>query len=371
MYKIIAVDDEMYSLKRFENIINKEERVTLLNTFTDPYAALDYVKENLVDIAFLDIEMPGLNGLELAERIQEVDPFVSIVFVTAFDQYALEAFKAHAIGYLLKPLDLEDFSSQITILSRSRSPREDKKAEISENDDIKLIVNCLGSFTCFAKDNSSEPITFRTAKTAELFALLIHHYDAPATKYFILDSLFPDMDYEKSNKLFYVSCSYLRSAFGKIGVTELLIRENDNYRLNLSVIDCDYVSFMKSSQHINELTLSQLEDISALYKGEYLKGRSYEWAFESKPYVDSLYEKMQLRLVDLYSDANRTQDAITLLEKYQVQDPLREEVVYRLMSLYISQNRKDLAKKLYHTYADKLAEQLDAEPSSKLRALIR
>lgn len=372
MYKIIAVDDEIYSLKRFENIIKEEKRVELVDSFTDPFAALEFIKNNPIDIAFLDIEMPGLNGLELAERIQEADPYVSIVFVTAFDQYSLDAFKAHAIGYLLKPLDIEEFSSQINILDRTRAPRVNQDAAKDESEDkATLIVNCLGSFNCYLKGKEDETVTFRTTKTAELFALLIHHYESPATKYFILDSLFPDMDYEKSNKLFYVSCSYLRSAFSKLGITGILVRENDNYRLNFSNIECDYVNFIKYSQRINDMSIEELNKASILYKGEYLKGYAYEWAIESKPYVDTLYERIQLRIVDLYLDSDNTLDAITLLEKYQAQDPLREEVVYRLMQLYISQNKTSMAKTLYKTYSDKLYKQLDSEPSDKLKNLLK
>ena len=375
MYKIIAVDDEALALKRFEHIIGKEKRVRLLGSYTKPEEALEFIKNNVVDIAFLDIEMPGLSGLELAERIQEIDPYVSVVFITAFDQYALEAFKAHAVGYLLKPLDINDFSQQIDTLERSKQPRnasEAKKADAeTDTSAAPLSVYCLGQFNCFLSSKPDTPISFRTAKTAELFALLIHHHKSPITKYHILDSLFPDMDYEKSNKLFYVSCSYLRSAFAHEDITNILLRENDSYRINTKLIDCDYIKFMEYSDRLNDLTINELLEAVSLYNGEYLMGRSYEWSFESKPYIDTLYQRIQFTLVDKLCSDGRRDEAYQTLNKYLTTSPLNEDVVSKLMTMYIQDNHKDMALQLYHNYETKLAEQLDTTPSAALKDIIR
>lgn len=372
MFKIIAVDDEALALKRFEHLMGSVPQVELLQTFTNPLDALDYIKENTVDIAFLDIEMPELTGLELAERIQEADPFISVVFITAFDQYALEAFKAHAIGYLLKPLDISEFAALIDTISKSKAPRENnKKEEPAETAKEILKVNCLGQFTCFPANTPDSPVLFRTAKTAELFALLIHHYKAPVTKYYILDTLFPDMDYEKSNKLFYVSCSYLRSAFSKVNIVDLLIRENDSYRLNTAVISCDYFEFIEYIERINELSTEDLRKAVALYNGEYLMGRSYEWAFETKPYIDNCYQRLTFLFVEKLRNEGNKDEAYQILEKYLSLDPLREDTVSLLMTLYVEDGKKDTAVAIYRNYEKKLAEELDIFPSAKLRAIIR
>lgn len=372
MYKIIAVDDELLSLKRFEHIIAKEARVELVNSFTDSKEALEYVKQNDIDIAFLDIEMPELNGLELAERIGEIDPYVNIIFVTAFDQYALDAFKAHAIGYLLKPLDIRELSIQLDKIDLTYKPRQkrDKHLIGASSDATKLIVKCLGQFTCYPVNNPDNPISFRTTKTAELFAFLIHHYKSPVTKYFILDSLFPDMDYEKSNKLFYVSCSYLRNAFTKYDITEILIRDNDSYRINSSIINCDYINFMNSYEKLNSLSLTELKDTAKLYNGEYLLGRNYEWAFETKPYIDNLYETILFKYTDILIDNGNIDDAITELERFLTIDPLRESTITKLISILINNNMREKALSVYSSYEKKLLEQLDAVPSSSLKKLI-
>ena len=100
---IIAVDDESLAQGYMLKILKEAAPGSRFKGFEDPVAALDYLRENPVDIAFLDIEMYGLNGIELAKRFKEAAPSVKIIFSTGFPDYALDAFSVHASGYLLKP----------------------------------------------------------------------------------------------------------------------------------------------------------------------------------------------------------------------------------------------------------------------------
>lgn len=373
MYNIIAVDDEIFSLKRFEHIIQKESRVKLSASFTNGMDALEYIKNNTVDIAFLDIEMPVINGLELAERILEIDPYVSVIFVTAFDQYALEAFKAHAIGYLLKPLDIKDFSKEIDSLEHSKKPRDPKEASnpLAEQSSKKLTVKCIGQFSCYAENQPDKPVTFRTAKTAELFALLINKYKSPLSKYAILDTLFPDMDYEKSTKIFYVSCSYLRSAFSKIGVGEILVRDNDTYRIDISIMDCDYINLLDNEPNISNASIETLEKLASLCNGEYLMGRSFDWALETKAYLETLSRRILVALSDAYIDNDNFLEAMQVLEKFLINDPCNEEVVEKLITLYVDDGQASKARAVYNTFATKLKEQFGLKPSEHITKLIQ
>ena len=373
MYRVIAVDDEQLSIKRFEHIIQNENRISLIGSFTSPEDSLAFVKENTVDIAFLDIEMPGITGLELAEKILEIDPYISIIFVTAFDQYALEAFKAHAIGYLLKPLDISELSAQLDILEKSKQPREISATgnDSSQSNDVRLMVKCIGQFSCYVSGHESEPISFRTTKTAELFALLIHHYAAPMSKFSILDELFPDVDYEKSNKLFYVSCSYLRSAFAKFNLTDVMIRENDSYRLNTTIISCDYISLMDTEKSLASASLETLERAASYCGGEYLAGKSYEWALETKAYIETLSRRILLSLSDAYIKAGKPLESIQVLEKYLIMDPCNEDIVESLMKLYINNGQGAKARAVFQTFKQKLDDQFGLDPSDQLVRLLK
>ena len=102
--KFLLVDDEPLALADLNEIL--EETVPGHETagFTSIGKALEYMKENQVDVAFLDIEMVGMNGIELARTMKDLQPDINIIFVTAHPQYAVDAYAIHATGYLLKPV---------------------------------------------------------------------------------------------------------------------------------------------------------------------------------------------------------------------------------------------------------------------------
>lgn len=96
------VDDEPLALKRLARLLQATDRVEIAGSTTDPEAALQFLSARPLDVLFLDIQMPGLNGFELIGRLLS-PPMV--IFTTAYDQYALKAFEVNSIDYLLKPVD--------------------------------------------------------------------------------------------------------------------------------------------------------------------------------------------------------------------------------------------------------------------------
>lgn len=102
--KTILVDDEPLALRYLESILNDSEEINIVASCSTAYSALESINEYDPDLIFLDIQMPGKNGFELVKEIQ-ADSMPMIVFVTAYDQFALAAFDLHAVDYLLKPLD--------------------------------------------------------------------------------------------------------------------------------------------------------------------------------------------------------------------------------------------------------------------------
>ena len=104
----IAVDDEVLMLGALVKAISASPDITEIVKFSDCEKALEYIKDNSADGAFLDINMRGMGGLALAERITEACPECKIVFCTGYEEYAIPAFKIHASGYLMKPISAED-----------------------------------------------------------------------------------------------------------------------------------------------------------------------------------------------------------------------------------------------------------------------
>jgi len=109
------VDDERLAVERLTRLLNATGRVTIAGTATDPEAALTFLQAHPVDVLFLDIEMPGLTGFQLLERLERE---VAVVFTTAYDRYALEAFGVSSLDYLLKPIEPERLDRALDKIER-------------------------------------------------------------------------------------------------------------------------------------------------------------------------------------------------------------------------------------------------------------
>lgn len=106
MLKVILVDDEKAGIYNLEQGLKEFEQIDIIGTYTNASGVLEVLDKECVDAVFLDINMKPVNGLELAQKIKEIKKQISIVFVTAYDEYAVEAFEIDAVDYLLKPVQL-------------------------------------------------------------------------------------------------------------------------------------------------------------------------------------------------------------------------------------------------------------------------
>lgn len=106
MIKCIAIDDEPLALKQISGYIEKTNFLELVAGFDNAIEALQFINNNEIDLIFLDIQMPDLNGMDLAKSLEKKP---EIIFTTAYSQYAVEGFKVNALDYLLKPLDYPTF----------------------------------------------------------------------------------------------------------------------------------------------------------------------------------------------------------------------------------------------------------------------
>ena len=110
--KIMIIDDEINSIRVTKNLLQECcKQAKVIGEFVDPFKALDAIAKDKPDLLLLDIEMPGMNGFELIEKL-DLDE-LNVVFVTAYDQYAIRAIKCSAIDYILKPFSVADLAAAI------------------------------------------------------------------------------------------------------------------------------------------------------------------------------------------------------------------------------------------------------------------
>ncbi len=110
MMTIVAIDDEPLALKLITGYIEETPDLSLLGNFTNPLKASVFLKENIVDIVMLDIQMPELNGIEFTRQMNRGP---KVIFTTAYKNYAIEGFKLEVVDYLVKPFSYQDFLKAI------------------------------------------------------------------------------------------------------------------------------------------------------------------------------------------------------------------------------------------------------------------
>ncbi len=108
--KCIAVDDEPLALDVISKYIESLPYLEFMGRFTNSIKAMDFLKNNQIDLLFIDIQMPDLNGFQI---IEELEPKPLIILTTAYGEYALDGFKVNAIDYLLKPIEFENFERSV------------------------------------------------------------------------------------------------------------------------------------------------------------------------------------------------------------------------------------------------------------------
>ena len=244
----IAVDDEALMLGALVEAIEASPDVAEVNKFSDCDKALEFVKENAVDIAFLDINMRGMGGLALAEAILAARPDCKIVFCTGYEEYAIPAFKLHASGYLMKPISAEDVQGEINNIKGSRQKEK------------PLTVKCFGNFEVYAKD---EVLMFKRLKTKELFAFLVDRKGAGMTAKQICAVLFPeDTDDSKNAAYLRQLVMDLKNTLKTVGAERVLCHDTPCYYVDTGLIKCDYISYLETGK--------------PEFRGEYMT--QYSWA---------------------------------------------------------------------------------------------
>ena len=245
---ILLVDDEELQLLRLENEVKKvvPSDATILS-FSNSSKFLKDHKEDKIDIAFLDIEMPGMNGISLAKELKKINPLVNIIFVTAYNDYALEAYKIHASGYLSKPVSAEKIKKELDAL---RYPIEFKGEK-------KLQIKCFGNFEIF---RNGEPVKFSYQKSKEVFAYLVDR-EGSVINVNELNAVLWEEDHK----------SYLRNLIADIVTTlknidcsDVFLKKHNGCCIDVNKVDCDAYEYKKGNPNAIRM-----------YRGEYMA--QYPW----------------------------------------------------------------------------------------------
>ena len=253
---VYIIDDEPIALKASEQVVRRALPDADLMTFGSGDDALEHIRtaNEYPDTVFSDIEMPGTNGLDLAVRLKQLSPGTRIIFVTAYSEYALDAFRVHANGYILKPMNAMRVLEEV---------KGTAKEEDSESVPDTLKIKCFGNFEVYWK---GRPLQFARRQTKELLAYLVDRKGASCTMEEIAAAMWEDTPNQKNTQAqLRILISDLRHTLENIGMEDLVIRRRGQVAVMTDKLDCDYYRMLEGDM-----------DAVNAYRGEYMV--QYSWA---------------------------------------------------------------------------------------------
>ncbi len=253
--KVLAVDDERLALQLLTDTVQRVLPGAEVLPFSKAGEVLAFARETPCDIAFLDIRMRTMTGLELACRLKELCPNVNIIFVTGYREYAFDAMELHASGYIEKPVTEEKVRRE---LSNLRHPVAEEMPQ------AELKVMCFGNFDVFTV--SGELLHFDRAKSKECFAYLVSRCGNSCSIRELAGALFEDMPYDRrqANYVQQIITSMMKS-LREAGAESVIRKSYNALSVDPALLDCDYYRFRAGeSAAVNS------------YRGEFMQ--QYPWA---------------------------------------------------------------------------------------------
>jgi two-component SAPR family response regulator len=205
------------------------------------------MKNEKCDVAFLDIEMKGMNGVELARELKKINPDINIIFSTGFGTYRDVAFDLHASGYLIKPITAESIKRELDNLRRPVA--EPKRLKVNTFGNFEVLFNGL-------------PIVFKYQKSKELLAYLIDRRGAMCSTGELMAVLFED---DGDHKVYYHKIrSDLIDSLEAVNCGNVISQQRGLLGVSVDLVDCDFYNY-----------LSGKVELSKLYHGEYMAQYSF------------------------------------------------------------------------------------------------
>ena len=250
---ILAVDADSASLKKLKGFLSKSIPEATCFYFDSSLSALAKAREEVIDVAFLDAKMPELSGIDLGKYLTELNPYVNLIYLTESTDYAYEAMKLHASGYLKKPGSNSEVKKELETL---RYPEIRKKYK-------RVFAQTFGNFELFV---DGEPVEFKYKRTKEIVALLINNKGAQTTNGEIIASLWED-DGDPEKKLSYL-CNLrqdLQNTFNKLKLDGIILKQRGSMAIAKDRIECDLYDWLENKN-----------DSKYRYTGDYMN--QYSWS---------------------------------------------------------------------------------------------
>ncbi|MBP1157329.1 MULTISPECIES: response regulator [unclassified Paenibacillus] len=357
------IDDEKPALLQLERLLEADGRIQVEGKFISAQAGLEHLERHGASIVFLDIDMPEMNGLEAAERIQQINGDIRIVYVTAYAHYAVEAFELYALDYLLKPVNPSRFAKTVERLAAAIRHRN-VEAETPPQPVKEKRVGCFKRLTLYDDVDTAKHYKWRTTKSQELFAFLIHHKGQWVSKDRLLEALWPNSLQDKAMTHLHTSIYQIRKLMKEWGVRATVEYALDSYRLSAEeiVTDVQLLEAIPVEEAITEHNRERRESILDLYSGDYLEEHDFSWAATKRQELLNRYLSLSLTMAQYELDTGRERLAVQRLLRLQDKEPYSEEICEMLLTAYAKNNNFNALRSHYEFFVRLIRMELDKKP---------
>ncbi|WP_284645670.1 response regulator [Paenibacillus silviterrae] len=363
--KVILVDDENLALCYLEyQLMNSGYGpIEIMGKFTNPFEAKQFaMKNDSLQVVFLDIHIPEISGLEWAEQALEWNPHLHIVFVTAYDQFAISAFELNALDYLLKPVKRERL---VKTLQRIEERLRESTAPLHHNK-AGLRVTMLQQLLIEEKPGQLSPLRWRTTKAQELFVYLLQHRGQIIRKTTLADLLWQGFEPSRANSQLYTAIYHIRKTLEPFAHHLEIASTSEGYMLSLRDVTLDVEEWegrIGANVPITAETVQEHEQSISLYKGDYLEECDYWWIEGERHRLKMLWIRTVLQLASWYASCAMYDQAIEKYVEVTRRHPQAEEAHFALMKLYADMGQSQSVHRQYEQLLNVLWEDLGAMPS--------
>ncbi|OMC65243.1 hypothetical protein BK121_22685 [Paenibacillus odorifer] len=355
----ILVDDERLALVKLEFMLKKIPSLHIAASYTDPSQAIQEAPSYHPDVIFIDIEMPEINGLQAAEMLQEACPNANIIFVTAYNHYAVEAFEINALDYILKPVRNDRLLKAVQRLEERLSLAP--KLIIAKEE---VTIRCLQSLRFERGGQSLNNLRWRTSKAQELFAFLLHNRNRFVSKDMLIELLWPDFNLKKASTHLYTTIYQVRQCLKQnevdLHISNLSGGEGYTLETGSMLIDVDkWEQGILSLETISEVNCAEHQVLFELYSGDYYDDYDYLWAESERQRLRTIWLHHAMGIAQFYIESNRIAEAVTVYQRVVQLQPYFEQGHLGLMKVYDSIGERSAVEEQYKLLKDLFQQELN------------
>ncbi|ACL19662.1 response regulator receiver and SARP domain protein [Desulfitobacterium sp. LBE] len=366
--KAILIDDDQPTLFILNKMLAKIPRVEIVGEFLNAGDAYHFLKHNPVELAFVDIKMPGESGLDFAWRSLAEFPDLYVVFLTAYKDYAVEAFEVQAFDYIVKPIQQERLERTVSrVLQR-------KAAGISSRNTVEqakvLFVYCLGGLDL--RNTNDDFVMISSSKGQELFAYLLVHRERLTSKWRIMEDVFQGMSPQNAETYLNTTVYKLRKVLEQYGKRSAIVVASESYVMEIKDFYIDFIEFenkVRTLPSITEANLQEAIQTFHLFAGELFGDKDYQWSLAEKERLGDIYCSFAKKLGRYLLENQNSALALQVFKKLVAINELDEESHCFLLQVYAAQNDLPSLIRHYDRYVQLLQRELAISPSNRTAQL--